>query len=92
MPSKGRFTRLDAFSKTVDEARLRTTSGGIVTIASLLIMFWLVWGEWADWRKVIVRPELVVDKGRGEIGPTLICLSIPPEDDVALRCQWGLER
>ena len=69
MPAKGRFTRLDAFSKTVDEARLRTTSGGIVTIASLLVMFWLVWGEWADWRRITVRPELIVDKGRGEIVP-----------------------
>lgn len=66
MPAKSRFTRLDAFTKTVEDARVRTTSGGIVTIASLLIIFWLTWGEWADYRRVTVRPELVVDKGRGE--------------------------
>lgn len=65
MPAKSRFTRLDAFTKTVEDARIRTTSGGIVTIASLLIVFWLVWGEWADYRKVVVSPELIVDKGRG---------------------------
>ena len=65
MPAKSRFTRLDAFTKTVEDARIRTTSGGIVTIASLLIVFYLVWGEWADYRKVVVSPELVVDKGRG---------------------------
>ncbi|KAF2468112.1 endoplasmic reticulum-golgi intermediate compartment protein-like protein 3 [Lindgomyces ingoldianus] len=66
MPAKSRFTRLDAFTKTVEDARIRTTSGGVVTITSLLVIFWLVWGEWADYRRVIVRPELVVDKGRGE--------------------------
>lgn len=66
MPAKGRFTRLDAFSKTVEDARVRTTSGGIITITSLLVILWLVWGEWADYRRILVHPELVVDKGRGE--------------------------
>ena len=65
MPAKSRFTRLDAFTKTVEDARIRTTSGGVVTIASLLIVFYLVWGEWSDYRRVIVHPELIVDKGRG---------------------------
>jgi hypothetical protein len=66
MPLKQRFTRLDAFTKTVEDARVRTTSGGIVTLSSLLIILWLVWGEWADYRRVVVKPELIVDKGRGE--------------------------
>ena len=65
MPAKSRFTRLDAFTKTVDEARIRTSSGGIITIVSLLVVFWLAWGEWADYRTVTVHPELIVDKGRG---------------------------
>lgn len=65
MPAKSRFTRLDAFAKTVEDARVRTTSGGIITITSLLIMLYLVWGEWADYRRVVVLPELVVDKSRG---------------------------
>jgi hypothetical protein len=66
MPAKSRFTRLDAFTKTVEDARVRTTSGGVVTIVSLFVIFWLTWGEWADYRRVTVRPELMVDKGRGE--------------------------
>jgi hypothetical protein len=69
MPPKSRFTRLDAFTKTVDEARIRTTSGGIVTIVSLIVVFFLAWGEWADYRKVVIHPELVVDKGRGSHAP-----------------------
>jgi len=66
MPVKSRFTRLDAFTKTVEDARVRTTSGGIVTLSSLLLIIWLVWGEYADYRRVVVHPELIVDKGRGE--------------------------
>ncbi|KAL0938715.1 copii-coated vesicle membrane protein [Colletotrichum truncatum] len=66
MPAKSRFTRLDAFTKTVDEARIRTTSGGIVTIVSLIVVFWLAWGEWVDYRRIEIHPELIVDQGRGE--------------------------
>ncbi|TQS34509.1 hypothetical protein Golomagni_05103 [Golovinomyces magnicellulatus] len=64
--SKSRFTRLDAFTKTVDEARIRTSSGGLVTIVSLLAILWLAWGEWNDYKQIVVQPELIVDKGRGE--------------------------
>ena len=67
MPAKSRFVRLDAFTKTVEDARIRTTSGGIVTIASLLVVLYLVWGEWADYRRIDVHPELIVDKGRGKV-------------------------
>ncbi|KAH7328874.1 endoplasmic reticulum vesicle transporter-domain-containing protein [Stachybotrys elegans] len=66
MAPRSRFTRLDAFTKTVDEARIRTTSGGIVTIVSLIVVLFLAWGEWTDYRKIVIHPELVVDKGRGE--------------------------
>ncbi|KAG6007285.1 hypothetical protein E4U21_006203 [Claviceps maximensis] len=66
MAARSRFTKLDAFTKTVDEARIRTTSGGVVTIVSLLVVLFLSWGEWADYRRVVVHPELVVDKSRGQ--------------------------
>ncbi|CAJ2513386.1 Uu.00g015050.m01.CDS01 [Anthostomella pinea] len=66
MPAKSRFTRLDAFTKTVEDARIRTTSGGIVTIVSLIVVLYLVWGEWSDYTRIVIHPELVVDKGRGE--------------------------
>ena len=66
MPAKSRFTKLDAFTKTVEDARIRTSTGGFVTITSLLLILYLVWGEWSDYRRTIVHPELIVDKGRGE--------------------------
>ncbi|KAM3420229.1 Endoplasmic reticulum-Golgi intermediate compartment protein [Cercospora zeina] len=66
MPPKSRFMKLDAFTKTVEDARIRTSTGGLVTITSLILILYLVWGEWSDYRRVIVHPELIVDKGRGE--------------------------
>lgn len=75
MPAKSRFTRLDAFTKTVEDARIRTTTGGVVTITSLLIVFYLIWGEWSDYRRVVVHPELIVDKGRGKIIQKFGCKS-----------------
>ncbi|PPJ51984.1 hypothetical protein CBER1_09308 [Cercospora berteroae] len=66
MPPKSRFMKLDAFTKTVEDARIRTSTGGLVTITSLILILYLVWGEWSDYRRVVVHPELIVDKGRGE--------------------------
>lgn len=66
MPAKSRFTRLDAFTKTVEDARIRTSSGGIITIVSLIVVLYLAWGEWVDYRRTVIHPELIVDKGRGE--------------------------
>lgn len=62
-----RLTRLDAFTKTVEDARVRTTSGGIVTIMSIVVVLVLVISEFNDYRRIIIRPELVVDKTRGEV-------------------------
>ena len=53
--------------------RIRTTSGGIVTIVSLLVVLFLAWGEWSDYRRVIIHPELVVDKGRGTLSLREAC-------------------
>jgi hypothetical protein len=62
---KGRFRTFDAFQKTVEEARIRTASGGLVTLISAAIIFWLVILEVWDWRRIVVRNELIVDKTRG---------------------------
>lgn len=70
-----RLTRLDAFSKTVEDARVRTTSGGIVTIVSIVVVVFLLVGEFRDYQRIVLRPELVVDKTRGEVAHPLLMLS-----------------
>lgn len=42
-----------------------------MTIVSLLVVFFLAWGEWSDYRRVVIHPELVVDKGRGALVPSV---------------------
>jgi len=62
---KSRFRTFDVFQKTVEEARIRTASGGLVTLVSAAIIFWLFVLEVWDWRRIVVRNELVVDSTRG---------------------------
>lgn len=66
MAPRRRLTTFDAFSKTVEDARVRTTSGGVVTIVSSIIICLLIVSEWRDYRQITNRPELIVDKTRGE--------------------------
>jgi hypothetical protein len=62
--AKSRFRTFDVFQKTVEEARIRTASGGLVTLISAAVIFWLVVLEVWDWRRIVVRNELVVDNTR----------------------------
>lgn len=61
-----RLPSLDAFAKTVEDARVRTASGGLVTLLSLVTILWLSISEWIDYRRIEYRPQLVVDRARGE--------------------------
>ena len=58
--------RLDAFSKIVPDAQVRTSTGGLITIASMCLIMILIVANFLSYRTIIVRPELVVDKTRGE--------------------------
>ncbi|KAG5418568.1 ERV46 [Candida metapsilosis] len=53
---------LDAFAKTVEDARIKTTSGGIITLICILVALFLIRNEYIDYTTVIARPELVVDR------------------------------
>lgn len=54
--------RFDAFAKTLDEAKVKTTSGGILTLICSFTIFILLINEYRDYRTLIMRPELVVDR------------------------------
>lgn len=61
-----RFLAFDLYEKPSAEAVIRTTSGGIVTLVSTLVIVVLLIGEWNAFRKVTRHPELVVDTARQE--------------------------
>ncbi|KAF9384259.1 hypothetical protein CPB97_005815 [Podila verticillata] len=61
-----RFKNFDAYAKTLDDFRVKTSTGAIVTLASAFIIAVLLLGEFFDYRSIRVESSLVVDSGRKE--------------------------
>ncbi|KAJ1655942.1 ER-derived vesicles protein erv46 [Dispira simplex] len=61
-----RLRRFDAYAKTLDDFSTKTLSGAIVTVVSSLLILCLLVSAFSDYREVEMRPQLVVDKVRGE--------------------------
>eukprot|EP01113_Clastostelium_recurvatum_P011202 TRINITY_DN1565_c0_g1_i4.p1 TRINITY_DN1565_c0_g1~~TRINITY_DN1565_c0_g1_i4.p1 ORF type:complete len:395 (+),score=132.82 TRINITY_DN1565_c0_g1_i4:137-1321(+) len=61
-----RFKALDAYPKTLDDFRVRTFSGAIVSVVSTVFILWLFFSEVALYMSTEVQPELFVDTTRGE--------------------------
>lgn len=62
MSNRPKLVSLDAFAKTVEDARIRTASGGIITLICVVIVLLLMKNEYNDYTTIITRPELVVDR------------------------------
>jgi len=61
-----RLKSFDAYPKTLDDFRVRTFSGAIVSIVSTVFILWLFFSEVAMYLTTGVQPELFVDTTRGE--------------------------
>lgn len=61
-----RFQSFDIFEKVSTEAQIKTNSGGVVTISSIIVIFFLLISEWNSYRRIHIAPELVVDTSRQE--------------------------
>ncbi|CAN3370236.1 ER-derived vesicles protein Erv46p [Diutina catenulata] len=57
-----RLLSIDAFAKTVEDARIRTTSGGVITLICVVFVLVLIGNEYSEYTTVIARPDLVVDR------------------------------
>ncbi|ODV59250.1 retrograde cargo receptor ERV46 [Ascoidea rubescens DSM 1968] len=64
--SRNKLVNFDAFAKTVEDARIRTTSGGIVTLVCFILVVCLIINDWNEFRTIVIRPELVVDRDRAK--------------------------
>lgn len=60
--SQPKLLSLDAFAKTVEDARIKTASGGIITLVCVLVVLLLIRNEYNDYTSIITRPELLVDR------------------------------
>ncbi|KAG0309455.1 hypothetical protein BGZ98_002340 [Dissophora globulifera] len=61
-----RFKNFDAYAKTLDDFRVKTSTGAAVTLVSACIIFILLLGEFFDYRSIHLESSLVVDGGRKE--------------------------
>ncbi|KAI1320089.1 hypothetical protein EDD11_002061 [Mortierella claussenii] len=61
-----KFQQLDAYAKTLDDFRVKTSTGAFVTLACTFIILILVLGELFDYRSIHVESSLVVDSGKKE--------------------------
>ncbi|KAG1152174.1 hypothetical protein G6F37_005747 [Rhizopus arrhizus] len=72
-----RFRKLDAYAKTLDDFRVRTATGGAVTIISGLCILILVLFETAQYLTPIMKPEILVDGGNMEKLPIKFDITFP---------------
>jgi hypothetical protein len=56
--------RFDAYAKPMDDFRIRTRSGGVLTLVSGLVMIVLFASEIRDYLQPAVKEELFVDTSR----------------------------
>mmetsp|Transcript_13445 Transcript_13445/g.14876 ORF Transcript_13445/g.14876 Transcript_13445/m.14876 type:complete len:385 (+) Transcript_13445:75-1229(+) len=61
-----RMKVFDAFPKTMEDFRIRTTSGATVSVIAGIFILWLFLSEFSYWLQLEVKPVLKVDTTRGE--------------------------
>ena len=57
---------LDAFGRTLEDVKVKTSFGGTLTLISFALIFTLTVVEFVDYRRVHLEPSIIVDKSRGE--------------------------
>ncbi|GAA5908587.1 retrograde cargo receptor ERV46 [Sporobolomyces salmoneus] len=57
---------IDAFGKTMEDVKIKTGFGGMLTLVSLSLILALTLYEFIDYRRVHMEPSIVVDRSRGE--------------------------
>jgi len=63
---RGGLRGLDAFGKTMDDVKVKTGFGGMLSLVSFFLIASLTIAEFMEYRKVTMKPAIVVDKSRGE--------------------------
>lgn len=61
---KSKLVSFDAFTKTEEDVRIRTNTGGLITILSMIIGLMLLSREWYQFNELSIIPQVVVDRDR----------------------------
>lgn len=73
----GSLRAFDAFSKPLEDVRIRSSSGALLTFASFLLISILTLSSYLDYRKVHLTHSLEVDRSRGERLAVDVDISFP---------------
>jgi len=71
------LSQFDAYAKTLDDFRIKTSAGGTVTLISTCIIFILAFSEFMEFISVSTKSELSVDKSRTESLPIFFDITFP---------------
>jgi len=69
--------QLDGYGKTLDDFRVKTTTGALVTVLSICIIVVLSLSEIVAYRSTHWNPSLVIDKSRKELMMIHFDISFP---------------
>uniref|UniRef100_A0A7S4KYL0 Endoplasmic reticulum vesicle transporter C-terminal domain-containing protein n=1 Tax=Paramoeba aestuarina TaxID=180227 RepID=A0A7S4KYL0_9EUKA len=81
--SESTIHKLDFYPKIAEEYRVRTLTGAILSLCTLLFILFLFHSEMKDYLKVRVTPELKVDTSFGELIRINVDIAFP-----ALACDY----
>jgi len=62
----GQFKGVDAFGKTMEDVKVKTRTGGLLTMASAVIIIAFTLVEFIDYRRIHTDTSIIVDRSRGE--------------------------
>ncbi|CAH2104739.1 unnamed protein product [Euphydryas editha] len=60
-----KFKQLDAYAKTLEDFRVKTASGAVITVTGAIVMFLLILSEMHTYMSPNISEELFVDTSRG---------------------------
>ncbi|KAF9515309.1 hypothetical protein BS47DRAFT_1372023 [Hydnum rufescens UP504] len=73
----GAFKGIDAFGKTMDDVKVKTRTGGLLTMLSAALILAFTFIEFIDYRRVYVDTSVLVDRSRGEKLTVVLNVTFP---------------
>ena len=67
MVQKSALLSFDAFSKTEEDVRIRTRSGGLISLSCVVLTIFLLISEWLNFNQVVTRPGLIRTVRRSQL-------------------------
>lgn len=71
------FKDLDAYARPLEDFRIKTTGGALLTLGAFFVIAVLILSEFVDYASTKIEPKLVVDKARKERMNIYVNITLP---------------